>query len=476
MTNQPNTTREFLPEFPMARLKRATPSLTIKSILKSSLIIAAIFSLFLSFQRIMWILVGNISSLNRIPFHHVKHAYDRLNQNHKQTKARMRIAAVLTGLLIGAFLSPILLAQVPQYTIAIETFIKLFSTSLTVSIAVGVATPYILRFMGFGNTALQISMTLMPFVFLYNPIHIPLQYESLFISATLTALICSEATKQAMRVYNWLRYGDTNADGYAINKSKEEIDQMHQQIADKFNQSRDASAPAVTREDVAKFLEVTKKGARAVKENRSMGNMITGSYLQLTEAFKNLYHGVREINAENFSEVQDMLKASVSTAQQKDHRDTTGSFAGIQEMLKESFSPEQQKTSRDTTANKPNPYSKLASAESIAHIKSDRELHTLFHQQGLEAGISKLKNKNGYTHFDQELAEACSKLINEPKVETKTQPAVAACAVPPQTAPQQATTTAQPEPRTRETTEQQEVRHIEERRQLLSRKCRYPGR
>lgn len=385
MANNRNT---FLPEFPTDAFKRIFyPIRPLFTLSKSAVLVSLGWLGVLSMSWALWLAMISIDDLSLVPFLRLTQSIDNLRLGRKKAKSIISILAVLTGLALGAALSIFVLSQMTLFTGAISSLVSMMEASFMYTALCMVAGALTARYFG-QDTLLGLGLGgMIPTLI---PLQIPLFVESLFICSVGSAFLFTIASKQALRAYYYLRYGDTNADGYEINKPKHEIENEHQHIADHFNKKTSRTSH-VSAKHVTEMLDICREGVRGVKKRAHIGNELTGSRLQLSCSFKDIYHGLKRVNNDNHQEINHLLAASHAVATQDRHHDTTG----ISQMHIESTTPQ---------------YSYIQGYQRH-HVVYDRSRHTLFHQHGMEAAIHKLKKKpDQYADLHHRFASAARKL------------------------------------------------------------------
>ena len=163
---------------------------------------------------------------------------NNLAHGRKQTKAIVMISSIILATISGGLLGFFVMSQLPGFMTGITGFIAATSCS-PILISIGAITGGLLahktnKFSPF--TGIILGVTVASFV----PFPVSIMVDTVFICAAGLAFVSSILVKQSLRIYYNYRYGNTNADGYQMNKPLAEQNDFIKQQATKFNVPVDA--------------------------------------------------------------------------------------------------------------------------------------------------------------------------------------------------------------------------------------------
>ncbi len=228
-------------------------------------------------------------------------AVNNLKEGRKTLKAGIMIAALTLAVLSGGFLGYFVFAKSAFVMKLITDYITLTSCSpllislgATLGAAVAHTTHKIRPFLGI---LLGIGIaSLIPF----SP---PLMLEIMFLSVASFAFVTSVVVKQGLRAYFKYRYGHTNADGYECARNEEAQNAFIKSQAETFN---------VTDNQLQDLAAHCKEKAAAYKRDASFFHEYFGDRTHVTNAYKDIYHGLMDPNltADTACDVKKLIQRS----------------------------------------------------------------------------------------------------------------------------------------------------------------------
>lgn len=223
---------------------------------------------------------------------------NNLSHGRKKIKSWIMLGVLSLSIPIGGLLGFFVVSQMTALTAMLTTFIAATSCS-----PVLVSTGAIL-----GSLIAHKTHVLSPtsgillglLAFSLFPIPVPLIVDIVFISAASLAFLSTIVTKQALRSYYKWAYNHSNADGYAIDKSQTELDKFTADQATKFG---------VTHKEFKDLVDHCRTQIKTLKEHATILDEFVGERQLHTSAYKDIYHGLMNPNA-NVDSVKQLLKDS----------------------------------------------------------------------------------------------------------------------------------------------------------------------
>lgn len=221
------------------------------------------------------------------PVMNVITAINNLVNGRKQTKAIIMLISLGLAALSGGLLGYFVLSQSASFMSAITLFTEATSCS-PIFICIGGI---------FGATVAHKTNVIGPFLGIALGVSIaswipasivPLTVEMVFICSAALTFCTSIAVKQLSRLYYRFQYGHSNADGYRIDDTPEKQEQFIEAQAKRLGVTPDA------------FKQVTKLCRDEVKRIKSQSSLLdelSGMRQPLSNAFKDIYHGLMRPDA-----------------------------------------------------------------------------------------------------------------------------------------------------------------------------------
>ena len=204
----------------------------------------------------------------------------------KKLKSTITIIVVSSAIIFGSLSGLFLLSHSTAFIGMVKDFIAVTQCSpLMVALgafAGGSLAHYsnkVSHFVGVAAGAVIMSLI---------PIQIPLIIDFVFVCAAGAAFVASVISKQCLRAYMKFRYGDTNADGYEMDKSDLEKDIFIQGQANKFH---------VTKQTFRRLISLCRERIQITKEKASLWQELTGERQTKTNSYKDIYFGLMNKNA-----------------------------------------------------------------------------------------------------------------------------------------------------------------------------------
>ena len=212
---------------------------------------------------------------------------NNLINGRKQTKALIMITSIILASIAGGLLGYFVLSQSAAFMAYTTAFIEATTCSpifISIGAIIGGLFAHLSKKCGsFIGIALGVLIaSLIP------PTIVPLMVDVVFMSAAAGAFITSIAVKQSLRAYYKFRYGDSNADGYNINRGQVDQTAFIDVQANKFG---------VTPAEFLKLTQYCKDNINDIKANASFFEEFAGNRTLASNSYKDIYHGLMNSNA-----------------------------------------------------------------------------------------------------------------------------------------------------------------------------------
>jgi hypothetical protein len=293
------------------------------------------------------------------PFFRLIQSCENLGNKRKQAKSILSIIAIIGGLAGGITLGIFIWYHVPVVAAFITSLTLKSGTSATLN-ALCMTLGALIGRVYKKNTMLCILAGLMLATCL--PVTVPLAIECVFTLALATTFVSTILIKYALQAYYKIRYGHTNADGYAFNYQTTES-AADQAAAQNLN---------VTAQEVQTLRVVCMKGAAGVRKRCHAGHGLTGTDAQLKNSFKDIFHLLIQAKDSKDTEVKANLTTLLTTSNElfdnRDFLDTVGMTENIR--------------------------GEYLQAKAVIPPSFDPKVRLSLHKQGMEAAFFKLESKH----------------------------------------------------------------------------------
>lgn len=323
------SSRKIIEQFPTERLKRFSFPIRPFFTLGSFVFFTTMF--FLGALPLAWAIVFTAAfafdDLPLTPFIRLLRAANNLYHHRKQLKSIITMLCITLGALVGGFLAYFYFIHQPLFMFGMAFFvfgtgcspIWIFLGGVIGAIIADITkqiTPLFGITVGF-SLGFMIGFSL-PITFI-SPV-----VSAVFIASVSCAFLGSVIAKEGLRLYYYLRYGHSNADGYYLDRTPEKQAAF---IANQANQLH------VSIDTFKRLTTYCMAKIKMIKTEASLMHAITSTNLSnpwaifywlwdeftlkqhyQTNAYKDIYHRLmaETLNSENVEAVKELLKNSTS--------------------------------------------------------------------------------------------------------------------------------------------------------------------
>lgn len=210
------------------------------------------------------------------PWLRVNKLYTNLTHRHKTLKASIGLVVISLALAGGLALGIFVCATNPVFLGWLIAIKASMDSSITILIACQVIGGLIAKY--FGKPAI-LGIVLGSMIASIIPVTIPIAIEAVVLTTTMCTFFSAILIKQCMRLFTWIAYGHTNADGYHYAHETDKILDKDEQQAQVYN---------VTPENIRSLRKALIDSVKYIKTLSHVGNDISGSTGQMTAAYKDM--------------------------------------------------------------------------------------------------------------------------------------------------------------------------------------------